>query len=176
MNLSSAELVVSRGFQAYREAGNALREIRSKRLWKEGGYRSFPHYCRARWQWSTTYAYNVIRAATMAEQRRAAGQPEPPSVASALRIARSTGLRDKRGRRPKPAPVPARAPVPAVVTREEADVLRPKAQAQTGQAAAPGTPQAQAVARDIIDRYGPPTARKIAVEIVKITNQRRESA
>jgi hypothetical protein len=56
--LEELETIVSRSFI---DAGNALREIRDRRLYR--GHATFEEYCQKRWGWNRDYANKQIRAA-----------------------------------------------------------------------------------------------------------------
>lgn len=65
--LADLEGVIQRGLNTFVEVGNALREIRGSRLYREQGYKTFEKYCRERWGWSRSYAHRQIEAANTAE-------------------------------------------------------------------------------------------------------------
>src|SRR5207245_205932 len=48
------------------EVGNALAEIRDRRLYKDQGFSSFEDYCQERWGWSRVRAHQYIGAAEVA--------------------------------------------------------------------------------------------------------------
>lgn len=64
--LQELETTISHGLQTFVEVGNAIREIRDSRLYREQ-YATFEEYCRARWGWSKTHANRQIQAANTAE-------------------------------------------------------------------------------------------------------------
>ncbi len=55
--------IVERGIAAFMEAGEALREIRDRELWKAGGYTSWDNYCLAVLAITRNHANRLIRAA-----------------------------------------------------------------------------------------------------------------
>lgn len=59
------EAVIERGLQTFVEVGNAIREIRDSRLYKDE-YGTFEEYCRERWGWARSRAYQMIEAADTA--------------------------------------------------------------------------------------------------------------
>lgn len=64
--LFELERVIAAGLQSFIEVGNALMEIRDKRLYKEQGYKNFEEYCHERWKWGRNYANKQIKAAKVA--------------------------------------------------------------------------------------------------------------
>jgi hypothetical protein len=65
--LTDLEGVIERGLQTFIEVGEALLEIRERRLYRESGYTEFDDYCRERWGWSETYATRNIQAAQVTQ-------------------------------------------------------------------------------------------------------------
>jgi hypothetical protein len=63
--LSELEGVIERGLQTFIEVGQALLEIRERRLYK-ADFATFEQYCRERWGWSKTHANRQIEAAGVA--------------------------------------------------------------------------------------------------------------
>jgi hypothetical protein len=59
------ELVIDRGLRTFIEVGDALREIRDSRLYRETGG-TFEEYVKARWGWSRRRAYQLIAGADVA--------------------------------------------------------------------------------------------------------------
>ncbi len=65
-DLQQLETVIQTGLQSFFEVGNALMEIRDKRLYRET-HKTFEDYCNTRWQFSRTQAYRLIGAAQVVE-------------------------------------------------------------------------------------------------------------
>ena len=103
------------------EVGNAIREIRDSRLYRER-YATFEDYCRERWGWGRNYANKQVVAADTAalvgtnvpianEAQARALAPlarEDPEAARAV-WAEAVEEAKRRGRRPTAAAVRARA-------------------------------------------------------------------
>ena len=53
------EQALEKGIENFVDAGNALSEIRDKRLYRFG-FDTFEDYCQKRWQLSRSYAYRLI--------------------------------------------------------------------------------------------------------------------
>jgi hypothetical protein len=81
--LAELEVVIESGKQTYVEVGNALREIRDRKLYKET-HQTFEAYCQERWGFTRSTAYRNIRAADVACVAQSAGEDAPPSQAKAL--------------------------------------------------------------------------------------------
>ena len=60
--LGELESVIDRGLTTFVEVGNAIREIRDSKLYKES-HETFEKYCRERWGWGRAHAYRQIEAA-----------------------------------------------------------------------------------------------------------------
>lgn len=65
--LQELEQVIERGLETFVEVGNALREIRDAKLYKNT-YSSFEEYCRVRWDMSRPTAYEYMQAAAYVEE------------------------------------------------------------------------------------------------------------
>ncbi len=65
-DLRKLEQQVDRCVKTFREAGNALREIRDRKLYR-GEHKTFPDYLRARWSIGKSHAYRLIEAADFVE-------------------------------------------------------------------------------------------------------------
>jgi len=65
VRLRELEAVIERGMETFVEVGNAIREIRDSRLYRER-YSSFEDYCRDRWGWGRNYANKQVVAADTA--------------------------------------------------------------------------------------------------------------
>lgn len=98
-----AEIVVSRSEQlrqleAEIEQGTAAREkaerqiwiaaaqIKSEKLWREAGFDSFEAYCRDRFGWEKSNAYEVAGAGEVVLQLQAAGAEEIPNSVAAVQV------------------------------------------------------------------------------------------
>jgi hypothetical protein len=64
--LGELEVVIERGLTTFVEVGNAIREIRDSKLYKES-HGTFEDYCRERWGWSRVHAHRQMEAANTAE-------------------------------------------------------------------------------------------------------------
>lgn len=63
LELQQLEGVIERGLQGFYEAGQALRQIRDKKLYRlQYRYSSFEAYCQERWQIGKARAYQLIAA------------------------------------------------------------------------------------------------------------------
>src|SRR5918912_2582062 len=82
------EATIERGIDAYIQTGQELAEIRDTRAYLLAGYPSFNAYLEGRWSWSRRTAFNVLRAAAVA-QDLALVQPlaPPPTQMQALALA-----------------------------------------------------------------------------------------
>jgi hypothetical protein len=65
-DLSFYEKQIESGAKAFRVAGEALREIRDRKLYRER-HATFEDYCRSRWGMERAHAYRLIAAAGVAE-------------------------------------------------------------------------------------------------------------
>jgi hypothetical protein len=65
--LEQLEVVIEKGINSFIETGNALREIRDRRLYREQGFATFEDYCRERWKMSRIHAHRMIAAAGVVE-------------------------------------------------------------------------------------------------------------
>ena len=63
--LGDLEEVIERGLTTFVEVGNAIREIRDSKLYKES-HGTFEDYCRERWGWNRDYANKQVGAAETA--------------------------------------------------------------------------------------------------------------
>ena len=80
--LEVLESVIDAGMQTFVHVGNALLEIRDARLYRQE-FGTFEDYCRERWGFKRSYAYELIDAAdTMANL---SGIPDTPKSVSQLR-------------------------------------------------------------------------------------------
>ena len=60
--LARCEAVVESGLRTFVDVGEALMEIRDRRLWRDG-FDSFEDYCRERWGFSRKYAHLIVAEA-----------------------------------------------------------------------------------------------------------------
>lgn len=74
--LQQAEEVIEQGLVAYREAGNALREIRDYGLYKQA-FNTFEEYLKTRWNWDRSYAHRIIDASEVAKNLLPMGNIPP---------------------------------------------------------------------------------------------------
>jgi hypothetical protein len=72
------EVVIERGMQTFVEVGNALREIRDARLYKQS-HSSFEGYLRERWDISRARGYQLITAAKVVEEMSTSGRQSAPA-------------------------------------------------------------------------------------------------
>jgi len=70
--LQAAEEAIKQGNLGSVEIGLALQSIQSNNLYRAGG-RSFPLYCRERWNLGEKYAYRLIGAAQVFEKLKSSG-------------------------------------------------------------------------------------------------------
>ena len=76
LELSSLEAKVERSLKAFWEIGQALRQIRDRRLYRQD-FSTFEDYCTNRWEMSRRWAYQLIEAATVYENVRHGAQILP---------------------------------------------------------------------------------------------------
>lgn len=65
-DLARCELIIERGLSTFIGVGNALAEIRNRRLYR-ATHKTFEDYCREHWQLSRIHAYRMIEAAQVTE-------------------------------------------------------------------------------------------------------------
>ena len=58
--LAQLEIIIERGKRAFIEMGQALIEIRDKRLYREQGHKTFEDYCQTRWGFTSRRANQLI--------------------------------------------------------------------------------------------------------------------
>lgn len=63
---------IRKGIAGYFEAGNALRLIQERQLWKAGGFLTWEAYCRDVAGWSRSHAHRLVQAAKVASELRSA--------------------------------------------------------------------------------------------------------
>ena len=66
--LAENETVIERGQQTFIEVGNALREIREQRQYRDAGFIDFDTYCRERWGWNKAHANRLVASAEVVAQ------------------------------------------------------------------------------------------------------------
>ncbi|GAB1542043.1 hypothetical protein NUACC21_47170 [Scytonema sp. NUACC21] len=76
VELRGLEARVQKGLRAFWEIGQALRQIREKRLYRQE-YNTFEEYCHQRWEISRRTAYQLIDAAIVLENVRNCAQKLP---------------------------------------------------------------------------------------------------
>lgn len=81
--LQSLEQTIEHNRKNYAEVGLALAEIREARLYRFD-HPTFEEYCRARWNWSRSYAHRVIDAALTVAALPPDQRPETESQAREL--------------------------------------------------------------------------------------------
>lgn len=83
--LEHLEAVITDGMHTFIRVGEALAEIRDRRLYRVE-HCTFEDYCRERWGWSRQHAYRQIQAAEVARQMSPLGDTVPATerVARAL--------------------------------------------------------------------------------------------
>ena len=106
--LEELETVIETGKLAYIAVGNALREIRNRKLYKTT-HKTFEQYCRDRWGFSRSTGYDYIKAAIVGETLQNDGK-EVPNFTDAVDIA------ENKPKKPKTAMEP---PPPAELLRDE---------------------------------------------------------
>ena len=65
--LRTAEGVIKRGMQTFREVGQALMDIRERKGYHLAGHATFEDYVKERWGWRRQHAYRLIKASEVAE-------------------------------------------------------------------------------------------------------------
>lgn len=65
--LAELESMIERGLSTFIEVGQALLEIRSRRLYNAQGFKTFEDYCRERWRFSRQHAARLIESALVAQ-------------------------------------------------------------------------------------------------------------
>lgn len=66
------EATIAQGLKSFIEVGNALQEIRDRKLYRNT-HGTFEEYCREQWGLNRSYAYELIDAATVADNVRNSG-------------------------------------------------------------------------------------------------------
>ncbi len=86
--LISLEAIIETGLQTFVDVGQALMEIRNRRLYR-GQYGNFEEYCRERWGFRRAHAYRMIEAAQVVANLSPIGDTLPANEAQARPL---TGL------------------------------------------------------------------------------------
>lgn len=86
--LTSLEAIIETGLQTFVDVGQALLEIRNRRLYR-GQYGNFEEYCRERWGFRRAHAYRMIEAAQVVANLSPIGDTLPANEAQARPL---TGL------------------------------------------------------------------------------------
>jgi phage N-6-adenine-methyltransferase len=81
--LERCEATIARGLDTFVEVGEALMEIRERRLYK--AYGTFEHYCRERWRMTRQHANRTIAAAEVARALEPIGSIPTEAAARELR-------------------------------------------------------------------------------------------
>jgi hypothetical protein len=84
-DLETLEGVVQRGLDTFIEVGQALAEIRDRRLYRQT-HGTFEAYCQEKWRLSRTRAYQLIDAAAVSTTVDSAGLPPPANEAQAREL------------------------------------------------------------------------------------------
>lgn len=84
-SLEELETVIESGKLAYIAVGNALREIRDRKLYRQT-HKTFEVYCRERWDLCRSSAYDYIKAANVGTTLQSQGEEAPEDVKAALAV------------------------------------------------------------------------------------------
>lgn len=117
------EATISRGWRTFIQVGEALEEIRAKRLYRED-FTTFEEYCQKVWNWSRQRAYQMMDAAktagvleevgvTVTHEREARQlKPVAQAVAAAPVAQRKSVFEEamQKAMTPAPAPAPVQKP------------------------------------------------------------------
>lgn len=82
--LERCEATIARGLDTFVEVGEALMEVRERRLYRSFG--TFEDYCRERWRMSASRARQMIGAAQTVTNVTLSGLPQPASEAVAREL------------------------------------------------------------------------------------------
>jgi hypothetical protein len=80
LTLEAAEEVIEKHQKTFLQVGSALMAIRDGRLYRQD-YKTFEEYVSARWNWKKSRAYQLIEAASVAENVHNCGQKLPKLTA-----------------------------------------------------------------------------------------------
>jgi hypothetical protein len=101
VRLLKLEKIISRGKLSFIEVGEALEEIRDKKLYR-AKYDTFEEYCLKKWGWTSSYGRRLLNANKVAKsvpmgtvsterQARALAKVEPENRASVIEKAKESG-------------------------------------------------------------------------------------
>ncbi len=77
-DLRKLESVIERGQKTFIEVGKALMEINQRKLYRDT-HSTFPDYCREKWGFAKSRAYQLIESAKVVGNVHSCGQIEPPA-------------------------------------------------------------------------------------------------
>jgi hypothetical protein len=86
LDLAALEIVVREGLATFIEVGQALAEIRDRRLYRQT-HGTFEEYCHEKWLLSRTRAYQLMDAAVVSTVVDNAGLPSPANEAQSRELA-----------------------------------------------------------------------------------------
>ena len=86
-SLSELEAIIDRGKQTFVEVGNALTEIRERKLYREAGYATFEDYCQQRHGFSASRGRQLIAAAATVTAVTLSGGTAPATEREARALA-----------------------------------------------------------------------------------------
>lgn len=145
VRLAECEKVIERGLNTFVEVGNAIREIRDERLYRES-FATFEEYCQTKWGWSRVHAHRHIEAANTAELLPIGNRPANEAQARELaplakedpdraREVFTLALQDAAERGVKLTAQDVKQAVSAVVKRKEKDERQKERLAERARAA-----------------------------------------
>lgn len=124
--LEELEAVIERGLETFIEVGQALKEIRDNRLYKEIGYTRFEDYCRERWSFERSYAYYLIQSAGVAAEMSTIVDDPPTTEFHARELAKVKDVEKRKAVweavQKDPEPVTARKIREEAKRQEQAEV------------------------------------------------------
>jgi hypothetical protein len=89
VELEQLENVIKKNIGAFYEVGVALTEIRDRGLYRDVlGYETFEAYCKARWDFSRSYAYRLIDSANTVDVVSPIGNIRPATESQTRPLAR----------------------------------------------------------------------------------------
>jgi hypothetical protein len=93
--LERFEEIIGRGRQSFIEVGEALAQIRDKKLYLER-YGTFQEYCERRWSFKKTYVYDLIAAGEKALELPESERPKTErSMRKVLKIRRTSAMAEE---------------------------------------------------------------------------------
>jgi len=93
-DLEKYEEIIGQGFGTFFEVGQALGEVKSGRLYREG-YSTFEDYCREKWQYDRSYAYRLIGAQQVVAALLPIGDNDTPLPKNECQVRPLVGLEDR---------------------------------------------------------------------------------